>query len=51
MMSVPFFLLAGGLGAVAAGRRGLALALWGLAVAIMLGLFRLHATDALSIAL
>jgi hypothetical protein len=51
MMSAPFFLLAGGLGAVAAGWRGLALVLWALGVAIMLGLFRLHATDALNIAL
>jgi hypothetical protein len=45
MMSAPFFLLAGG------GRRSLALVLWALGVAVMLGLFRLHATDALNIAL
>jgi hypothetical protein len=51
MMSVPFFLLAGGLWAVSAGRRSLALVLWALGAAVMLGLFRLHATDALNIAL
>ena len=51
MMSVPFFMLAGGLWAVAAGWRRLALVLWALGLAVMLGLFRLHATDALNIAL
>lgn len=51
MMSAPFFLLAGGLWAVSAGRRSLALVLWALGAAVMLGLFRLHATDALNIAL
>jgi hypothetical protein len=51
MMSVPFFLLAGGLWAVSAGRRSLALVLWALGAAVMLGLFRLHTTDALNIAL
>ena len=51
MMSVPFFLFAAGLIAVARGWRGTALTLWALGVAVALALFRLHATDPLNIVL
>ncbi len=51
MMSVPFFLFAAGLAAAARGWRGASLALWALGVAALIGLFRMHATDALNIGL
>ncbi|MBL8906376.1 MAG: hypothetical protein JNM20_06850 [Rhizobiales bacterium] len=51
MMSIPFFLFAGALAAVYGGRRNLAIGLWALSVAVMLILFRLHATDQLNIGL
>ncbi len=50
-MSLPFFLFAAGLVAVWRGSRAAALGLWGLGLAVLLVLFRLHATDTLSIAL
>ncbi|WP_296925206.1 DUF5993 family protein [Thiohalocapsa sp.] len=47
MMVLPFALAALGLGAIYLHRRGIALAFWGLALAWLLWLFHLHATDAL----
>ena len=51
MMFLPFLVLALGLGAIAAGRRDLALASWGVGALLLLILFRMHATDALNIGL
>ncbi|SIP90590.1 MULTISPECIES: DUF5993 family protein [unclassified Bosea (in: a-proteobacteria)] len=51
MMSLPFFGLLAGFGCVATGRRRAALLLWALSMLVMLGLFRLHVTDALTIVL
>lgn len=50
-MSIPFFLFAAGLATVWQGWRGAALALWALGIAVLLVLFRLHATDVLNIGL
>lgn len=47
MMVLPFLGFAGATGAAIAGRRGLALLLWGLSLSVLLALFREHATDAL----
>jgi hypothetical protein len=47
MMVLPFLGFAGATGAAIAGRRGLALLLWGLSLGVLLALFREHATDAL----
>jgi len=51
MMSLPFFALVAGLGAAWAGWRGSALILWAVGVALLLVLFRLHATDTLNLGL
>ena len=51
MMSLPFFLILGGLAAAWFGRRGAALGFWLLGAAVLLVLFRLHATDVLNIGL
>lgn len=51
MMFLPFLVLALGLGAIAAGRRELALASWTVGALLLLVLFRMHATDALNIGL
>jgi len=51
MMSIPFFLFAGGLVATAGGWRVTAFGLWALGIAALLGLFRFHATDVLNIGL
>jgi hypothetical protein len=51
MMFLPFLVLALGLGAIAAGRRDLALASWTVGALLLLVLFRMHATDALKIGL
>lgn len=51
MMFLPFLILLTGLGAAAAGRRGLALAVWGAGLLVLLALFRVHATDPLNIGL
>ncbi|WP_019907041.1 DUF5993 family protein [Methylobacterium sp. 77] len=47
MMVLPFLGFAGATGAAIAGRRGLALIAWGLSLAVLLALFREHASDAL----
>jgi len=49
-MSLPFFGCALGFLAIWAGRRGIAVALWGLSLIGLLVLFRLHTTDALPLA-
>ncbi|MEH3146632.1 MAG: DUF5993 family protein [Methylobacterium frigidaeris] len=49
MMVLPFLGLAGAAGAAVAGRRGLALGLWGLSLLGLLLLFRAHATDVLAL--
>ncbi len=51
MMSIPFFGVFLALVATLAGSRPLALVLWAVSMVAMLGLFKLHATDALNIAL
>lgn len=51
MMSIPFFLFAGGLAAIFYGKRNIAIALWALSLVLLLILFRLHATDQLHIGL
>ncbi|NWG26715.1 MAG: hypothetical protein HXY30_20235 [Pseudorhodoplanes sp.] len=51
MMSIPFFLLALGLVGAAAGNRGAAFGLWTAGIVATLILFRLHATDSLTIGL
>ncbi|GJE16317.1 DUF5993 family protein [Methylobacterium marchantiae] len=49
MMVIPFLGFAGATGAALAGRRGLALAVWGLSLGVLMALFREHATDALQL--
>jgi hypothetical protein len=51
MMSIPFFLFAGGMAAAYFRKRSAAIGLWAAGVAVLLFLFKLHATDALNIAL
>lgn len=51
MMSIPFFGVFLSLVATLTGSRTIALLLWAISMAAMLGLFKLHATDALNIAL
>ncbi|GAB4071626.1 hypothetical protein GCM10028812_45900 [Ancylobacter sonchi] len=51
MMSLPFFGLFAGLALILAGRRGAAMLVWALSMTLLALLFRLHATDALNIAL
>lgn len=51
MMFLPFLILLLALGAIFYGRRGLALAGWGVGLLLLLVLFRLHATDPLHIGL
>ncbi|WP_366555137.1 DUF5993 family protein [Aquibaculum sediminis] len=47
MMALPFALISGGLIALLCGRRGLMLGFWGAALAWLLLLFYLHASDPL----
>ena len=47
MMVLPFLGFAAGTGAALLGRRLVALVAWGLSLAMLLLLFRLHATDSL----
>jgi len=51
MMSIPFFLFAGGVAAAYYRRRSMAIGLWVAGVVVLLFLFKLHATDALNIGL
>lgn len=51
MMSLPFFGLLAAFGCVFAGRRRAALGFWALSMLALLVLFKLHATDALTIVL
>lgn len=51
MMSIPFFGIALAFLCVLIGQRGAAMALWGLSLIALLVLFRLHATDPLTIVL
>jgi hypothetical protein len=51
MMSLPFFGLFAALIFAAIGRRGLAVALWLASMAVLLALFRAHATDPLNLVL
>jgi hypothetical protein len=51
MMSIPFFIFAGGLAVIFYGKRSIAIGLWVLGLVLMLVLFRLHATDQLHIGL
>jgi hypothetical protein len=51
MMSIPFFIVVAALAAARSGERRLAIALWAAGLLALLVLFRLHATDALGIAL
>jgi hypothetical protein len=47
MMALPFVTLFAAVLCAFAGRRGAAIALWAVALALTLALFRLHATDIL----
>lgn len=49
MMALPFLTVAAGMAAAAGGRSRLSLALWIASLAILLVLFRLHATDPLDL--
>ncbi|WP_373509035.1 DUF5993 family protein [Thiocapsa sp.] len=49
MMVLPFALITLALGALLLRRRGIALALWGLALLSLLWLFHLHADDPLAL--
>jgi hypothetical protein len=51
MMSIPFFLFAGGMAAAYYRHRCAAIGLWAAGVVVLLFLFKLHATDALNIGL
>lgn len=51
MMSVPFFLLLAGFAYTWAGKRSMALACWALSMLGLMVLFKLQATDPLSIVL
>lgn len=51
MMSLPFFGLFAAFACIWAGKRAAALALWAISIAVLLALFRLHATDPLNIVL
>jgi hypothetical protein len=51
MMSIPFFLVAAALVAAWSGYRRVSVALWAAGLFTLVALFRLHATDALGIAL
>ncbi|ADH90584.1 putative transmembrane protein [Ancylobacter novellus DSM 506] len=51
MMSLPFFGLLVALAFTGTGHRGLAVLFWLLSIAVLLALFRLHATDPLDIVL
>jgi hypothetical protein len=51
MMSIPFFIIVAALAAAWSGQRRVAMALWAAGLLALLVLFRLHATDALGIAL
>jgi hypothetical protein len=51
MMSIPFFLVVAALAAAWSGQRRVAIALCAAGLLALLALFRLHATDALDIAL
>lgn len=51
MMSVPFFLFAGGMGAAYYGHRAMAIALWVAGLAVMLFLFKVHLTEPLNLGL
>ena len=49
MMTLPFFTAFAAFAAAWTGRRGAAVLLWAVSLALMLALFALHATDALDI--
>lgn len=49
MMVLPFLLLFAALAAAFYGRRPLSLGLWTVGLAVMLGLFAMHATDPLAL--
>jgi hypothetical protein len=49
MMSIPFFCVAAALATAWSGRRLTSMALWGAAVAALVLLYRLHATDVLGL--
>jgi len=49
MMTLPFFTAFAAFAAAWTGRRGAAILLWAVSLALMLALFALHATDALDI--
>ena len=51
MMSLPFLIFACALGAAWLGRRGMAIGFWVAGLVVMLVLFRIHATEVLSISL
>lgn len=51
MMSLPFFLVVCSVIAALLGRRQVAIGFWALGLAVLLVLFRLHATDSLNIVL
>lgn len=51
MMSIPYFVLLGGYVAAWAGWRALAIGLWAGGVAVMLVLFKIHATSSINIVL
>jgi len=51
MMTLPFFTAFAAMAAAWAGRRTAAFVLWAATLAVILVLLRLHATDALDIAL
>jgi Family of unknown function (DUF5993) len=51
MMSLPFLLFACGLGAAWLRQRGVAMGFWVAGLLVMLVLFRIHATEVLSIGL
>lgn len=49
MMTIPFLGFSGAIGAALAGRRSLAIGLWGFSLLALLMLFREHASDALNL--
>jgi hypothetical protein len=51
MMSIPFFLIVAALAAAWSGHRRMSIALGAAALLALMVLFRLHATDALELAL
>jgi hypothetical protein len=51
MMSIPFFMFAGGMAVAYYGRRDAAMGLWAVGLVVLLFLFKLHATEALDIGL